>query len=55
MGSDGILQFEQPFFLSDRSAAQENMSLDPHVLDLFDTDNLINIDPQELMMLIFHA
>ena len=55
MGAYGILQFEKPLPFPYRRPAEENMSLDSYILDLFDTDDLIDIDPQELMLLIFHA
>ena len=30
------------------------MGLDAHILDLFDTDDLVNIDAQQLVVLILH-
>ena len=55
MTADSIFQLEQPFFLPYYCPAQKNVRFDANILDLFNTDNLIDIDPKELVMIIFHA
>ena len=52
MGPDGIFQFEQPLFLPDSSPAQINRRFDAHVLDLFPADDLLNIDPEQLVLFV---
>ena len=55
MGTDGIPQLKQPPSPSHRGTAQEDIGLDPCVLDGLCADNLVNIHPQQLMDLILYA
>ena len=50
MGADCILQLKKPFLLPHPGPAEKNMGLDAHVLDLFYTDDFVDIDTQELMV-----
>jgi hypothetical protein len=54
VATDGILEFKKPTPLPYRSATQKDLRLDTHILDLAAADNLVNIHPQKLMMLVLH-
>ena len=54
MGTNGIAQLKEPLFLPDNRPAQENMSLNAHVLYFFHTDDLFDIHTHQLVVFILH-
>ena len=55
MGADGIAKFEYTLFLPNSGSAQKHMRFDSHILNFFHTDDLVNIDPQQLMIFVFQS
>ena len=54
MGPYGIFQFKQPFLFPDGGTAEINRRFDAHILNLFAADHLFDVDPEQLMLFIFH-
>ena len=55
MGTDGIFQFKEPLFLLYRGPAQIDRGFNSHILDFFGADDLLNVDPEQLMLFILYA
>ena len=52
MGADGVLQFKEPLFLPDRGPAEIDRGFNAHILDLLDAENLLDVDPEQLVLFI---
>ena len=52
MGTEGILQLKFPVPVMDPGTAEENGRLHPHVFNFPYADNLTDVDPQQLPLLI---
>ena len=55
MGTDGIFQFKEPLFLLYRGPAQIDSGFNSHILNLPGADNLLDVDPKQLVLFILHA
>ena len=53
MGANRIFQFENCLLPIYCGAAQENLRFDTHILHLANTDNFLNVNPQELMGFLY--
>ena len=54
VGADGILQFKEPLFFPDSGPAEINCGFDAHILDVFRAEDLLNIDPEQLVLFILY-
>ena len=54
MGPDGILQLKEPLLFPDGSPAQVNGGFDAHILDILCADDLLDVDPEQLVLFILH-
>jgi hypothetical protein len=55
MAANGVFQFKKPPAAVYRCTAKEYMCFDPHILDQFTADDLVDIYTQKLMFFIFHT
>jgi len=52
MGPDGVLQFKEPLLFPDGRPAQVNRGLNAHILDFLPADDLLDVDPEQLVLFI---
>ena len=52
VAADGIFQFKEPFLAPYRGPAEEDFRLRPHMDHFLTFDHLLNIHPDQLMVLV---
>ena len=55
MGADRISQLKQPPLVVHRGAAKKDVGLNTNILNIFCTDNLFDVDPEQLVLFILQT